>query len=450
MVFRISGPKTRDVVETIFSSDASCSFGQMNRQAIAGRLTLPSKNITCRAWLWVFRAPNSYTGQDVAELHLPSAVPLARLVEQELIGLGLEPAQPGEFTARAYLAGKIDLTEAEGINALVRAENDAQVDAALGLLAGRLTHAIGAIYEQLRQIVSLVEANIDFSEEDIELITLGELRMRIDELIEQTEKVIRIAVDSEALSVLPRVFLVGLPNAGKSSLLNRLTGVDRAICSKLPGTTRDLLTAVWRAGDREVLLVDTAGLGGPAGDELNDRAAHHTRNFLATADLWLIVFDLEADSAVQVDTACAWNLPGSRTIPILNKIDLADRHSADTLTHAIKEHFGEPIRTSALNGQGLARLTAAVFERLSQTSLTLSAQQFALNRRQRHALHRSVSALESARTDLDTLVAGTTEFGIEIVASPLQEALSALAELLGKDATENVLDTIFSQFCIGK
>lgn len=450
MVFRISGPATRSVLDKLFCPDPPHMLEKTRRGAMPGTLTLCGQDVKLRAWVWLFSAPESYTGQDVAEIHVPGSPPLIKMIEQELIEHQLVPAQPGEFTARAYLCGKVDLTEAEGINAMVRAENDAQLQAGLELLKGRLGCALTEMYDELTQLVSLVEANIDFSEEDIELITPDELEQKIGTLGRRIDELLESAIDSETLGVLPRVFLLGPPNAGKSSLLNRLTGMDRAICSSLPGTTRDMLTAVWPARGREVMLVDTAGLDNPTDDELTARAVEHARKYLATADLNVLVFDPTAEPQRQIDRVRAWALAKSKTIAVINKADLPSTSRLDELKHLIENEFARPLLTSALTGAGLVELTDAVFDRLGQSCLTIGCGQLALNRRHRHALHEAQDAMRAASDDLKKIATGTTRFGFEIIAVQLRQSLCPLAELLGKDATENVLDTIFSKFCLGK
>jgi len=449
-VLRISGPRAKRTVEELFRPDELGGLDHSGRGASPGALHLGNTGLTVRAWIWVFDAPTSYTGQDLVEIHIPSSGPLIRLIEQELMRLGLESAQPGEFTARAFLLGKLELTQAEAINALVRSENDAQLNAALNLLQGRLHHWLIDIHERLVELVSLVEANIDFSEEDIELISTDDLEERIRQLGVQLEAILEQAVDADTLETLPRVFLVGPANAGKSSLLNRLSGLDRAICSQVPGTTRDMLSAVWADGHREVMLVDTAGMYSGEIDQLTAQAVEHTKTYLASGDLYLLVFDLAVDPQVQIELVDSWPLPRAGTLAVLNKADLVGGDRKKEFVGKVSQLFDNAVFTSALTGEGLDELTGRVFDRLDEKCLTFAREQLALNRRQRHALVQSLESLRRVRNDLIKLATGTGEFGFEITAAELQRALGALAELLGKDASENVLDNIFAQFCIGK
>jgi len=446
-IVRISGCRTRDAVARLFVPDDG--DGGFRRSVRPGVLKVEG-DVAVRAWLWTFPGPDSYTGEDMAEIHVPGSLALVQLIEGRLMREGLEPAERGEFTARAMLLGKLELTQAEAINALVQAENDAQIEAALTLLAGRLHRSLEDAYERLTNLVADVEANIDFSEEEIEQVSLPRAIERIDGLAGELDRLLATAIDAESLSSLPRVFLVGPANAGKSSLLNALTGVDRAICSAIPGTTRDMLTAVWRYESREVQLVDTAGLIAEAADAVTAKAVARTQRFLATADLHLLVFDATDDAERALALLEPLAIDRGRSVAVINKIDLVSPQRIAGFENRLAGRYDRAARTSVRSGEGLDRLAALVFEWLGQSCLSVSAGQFALNRRQRHAIGRARDALAATCGEARTLAAEGGGFGYEIIAAGLHEALRGLSELLGKDATDNVLDNIFSQFCIGK
>jgi len=450
-IVRISGPQVRAVMETLFRPDHPYTLSDLRRGALPGTITLDDATLTIRAWAWVFSAPNSYTGQDMVELHVAGCPAVLRLIDHDLIALGLVPAQRGEFTARAMLLGKIERTQAEAVNALVRADNDVQIQAALAILNGRLNETLNEVYDQLTQLVAAVEANIDFSEDQIEIVSPDQLHDQLCELTARIDRVIENALDAETADDLPRVFLVGPANAGKSSLLNALTGIDRAICSHHPGTTRDMLAAVWRVGDSEVTLVDTAGPVAGDQDALTVRALERTENHLPTADLYLAVFDLSVPVNDQIDWFTSWSIPAARTVAIANKSDLVDHACKEEFAGEIANRFHPPLFTSAITRDGLSRLGTAVVDRLGRHGPNLAQEQLALNRRQRHALYQARQSLSEGCTDMQTMAdASRGQFGYEIIASDLRGALNAVCELLGRDATDNVLDAIFSQFCIGK
>ncbi len=459
-ILRVSGPETFTALEKIFTCEAgTADFRNTPHQALFGTVTF-NGNLNLRVWLWVFPAPRSYTGQDLIELHTLSSPPLLKLIDHELLRLGLTPAKPGEFSARAFLLGKMDLTQAQAVRQLVEAENDAQIQAAMNLLAGAFHQRLEKIYHDLADLSGVLEADIDFSEEQIEILTLDQTIHSIDALRNTIKDILNQAVDTRSLVSLPRVFLVGIANAGKSTLLNRLTGLDRAICSPLPGTTRDILTAVWLHHSKELLLCDSPGLLETPGDDLTQTALRRTEPFLHLADLVILVVDAVQDFQTQLQLFREQNVNLNKTMIALNKTDAVGRLEIEKQLSELEQFEGEMNRrnknsknifpVSARTGEGLSDLTAAVFDRLGNISLTADAHAVALDLRSREILENTLACLHQAHTDALALKNHDSFLGLEILAVDIQQALRTLGSLLGKDITEDVLENIFSKFCIGK
>jgi tRNA modification GTPase len=272
----------------------------------------------------LFRAPRSYTRQDVVELHVPAAPPLLRRVIERLAAAGARPAEPGEFTARAFLLGRIDLAQAEAVAAVIAANADSSLRAAQHMLAGELSGELGAVHDALAELAALVELGIDFSDQDIELIRPAELRERLAGLRSRIESLLAGSGRFEDLDRLPRVAVAGRPNVGKSSLANALLGRRRSIVAETPGTTRDVVAeplTIRRDGAAVTLLLeDRAGLGASA-DPLAAEADAAARRELAEADAVLFVFDA-ADGWTDADAALLSALPPAPTVVVGNKIDL--------------------------------------------------------------------------------------------------------------------------------
>jgi len=443
-ILRLSGPSAIGITKKVFVPDEPCDF---SRGVAAGTLVFP-QDVAIRCQIWILPGPHSYTGQDMVEIHTVSSPPLQHIVNEKLLGLGLTPARPGEFTARAFLLGKMDLTQAQAVGQLVEAQNDAEVQAAMNMLGGDLHRRIESVYRVVSELTIALEANIDFSEEDIEIVSREDLAAKLESIRETIAGILDEAIDIQTIRSIPRVYLVGPANAGKSTLLNRLTGLDRAICSALPGTTRDILTAIWRYRGREVMLCDTPGLLDSAPDMVTLAAIERVKPYVQLADLVVLVLDAQRD--IQTQLQLAGNLPvhKGKAMTVLNKVDLVTGHGkAEGTDHRDGQDF---VPISALTGRNLEKLASVVFERLSNVSLTTAANQVALDLRGREILKNTLACIDLARSDSRALGQEGIILGLETVAVNVQQALRTLGSLLGKDITEDVLDNIFSRFCIGK
>ncbi|MCP4591718.1 MAG: GTP-binding protein [bacterium] len=367
---------------------------------------------------------------------------LERIYEQ-----GARGAEPGEFTARAFFNGALSLDEAESVGALIRARSDAQLRSAHALRNHAPARTAQVWSEQLAEVVALVEADIDFAEEPIEFITPGELIARLKTLRAELDALLCSADSVERFEVLPTVLLVGPANAGKSSLMNALSGVERAICSAVEGTTRDVLTAPLALPAMDCLLADGAGLN-RTDDELLLLAQSMTRETAARVDLLCLVLDISREVPGDVFEILRHH-PEKRAVIAANKTDLL---GADVVGARIKRMVATAsfpvIGTSAISGTGTTELRRAIQAQLGEDRGGAEDRSILLGTRQRNALRAASDALDRAITHSRAI--DSTIERADLIAFDLREALEALAAVCGQVSTEDLLTQVFSRFCIGK
>jgi tRNA modification GTPase len=425
-IVRLSGPESAACVATVFhASDETPNPG--NPFTKGGVLHLPRNlgQIPARLYLWPDR--RSYTRQPAAELHTLGSPPLLEAVVESLCQAGARLAQPGEFTLRAFLAGRLDLTQAEAVLGVIDAHGQAQLDTALAQLAGGLAGPLAALRERLLDLLAQLEAGLDFVEEDIEFITAAQLDAQLAAAANEVQQLAERMNSRRDTTELPRVVLVGAPNAGKSSLLNALAGRDAAIVSDMAGTTRDYVTCRLTAGGQEFLLVDTAGETSAREnlsiDELAQAAASRQQR---EADVTIACSD--AGGAFRVTHAPYIN---DSTIHVWTK---CDQHSPP--------ESAAGIRTSSRTGEGLDDLKLAIAARLRERAADAVVASTAA--RCGESLELAAQSLARARE----LVA--TDAGEELVAAEVRMALDGLGHVAGAVYTDDVLDRVFGRFCIGK
>lgn len=401
--------------------------------------------------LWM-PGPRSYTREDVAELHLVGAEVLLAAALERLLELGARVAQPGEFTRRAFEHGRIDLSRAEGVLELVSASSAAEHRAALALLGGGLEQRLAPLRERLADARALAEAALDFSEDDTGAVPLPELAALVEALRAGLARTLEFEVERVAPPVLPRVLLVGAPNAGKSSLYNALVGAERALVTPIAGTTRDWLAARWSAGGVEVELVDTPGID-EAADGLDRTAQRRARELVATAALCVWAIDAGTESEPRLDAAAqrlarrdaapvawlgAWTKrdalgpPGPREHALARRCETALPGCAGW------------VALSAHRGVGIAELGASVARWLRGSLHADTGVARELSARHRAALERALAELGEVERALQAHAAW------DLAAEHLRRASEALDELSGRTTTEDVLDRIFARFCLGK
>ena len=379
----------------------------------------------------VFRAPRSYTGEDCVEFSGHGGILVTREVLARFLACGAEPAAPGEFTRRAFLNGKLDLTQAEGVMDLISAQTRLSLRAARSQLEGELGRRTTAARDSLLETLAQLEAWIDFPEEDISPQTGAAFRLQVCQVLASVDALLATADQGRVLREGVRTVIFGEPNVGKSSLLNRLLGFERAIVSETAGTTRDTIEETINLHGIPLRLVDTAGVR-EAGDHLEAAGIQRTVRQIEAADLLLEVADASRpppDDGV---------LPASSAVRlrVLNKCDLGEHPAWRGV---------EAVRLSCHTGAGFDTLGERIRELLHFGQVDWGEHAVAINARHQHSLLRARSALQAALELLED-----PHGAPELVAIDLREALDALGEIPGRVDTEDLLGVIFSRFCIGK
>jgi len=420
-LLRVSGPEAVRVCGEIFLAGRPLSEIRP-RTAQFGRIQAGDEMVD-EVLVTVFKAPASYTGEDLVEISCHGGPVVTTRILKLLLEEGARAAEPGEFTQRAFLHGKMDLTQAEAVMDLISAHSELAARAAARQLEGKLGDEVMLLRESITTAVAHLEAYIDFPEEGIEPDTREAMLNRIDELVGKVNELIGTAETGRILREGVRLVIAGAPNAGKSSLLNRLVGYDRAIVTELPGTTRDTVDEFISLRGVPFRIVDTAGLR-EVEDLVETAGIARARAAVADADLVIHLIDASAPAAGEAQLR-------SDEIQVFNKADLAT----------------PPERTLAVScttGEGIDRLVALLLERSETSTLDAAASLGAVNARHKSCLTRTAEALQTASDQL------RDEVEPEFIAIDLHAALNAVSEIVGHTDTEDILGKIFSTFCIGK
>lgn len=439
-IVRMTGPEAFAIADAVFRPAAGGAppSGQASFSTRYGHV-VDGAEVIDEVLLTVMRAPRTYTTQDVVEINCHGgAIPLRRTLER-VLRQGARPADPGEFTKRAFRFGRLDLAQAEAVADLIAAQTEASQRAALGQLNGGLSLRLREFRDRLMELAAHLEASIDFGEDGLSLLTRDALRAGLGGLAEDMRALLASAEGGRALREGVRAVIVGRPNVGKSSLMNALLREDRVIVTPHPGTTRDVVEETVNLGGFPVTLADTAGLREPA-DEVEQAGVSRTRRWMDCADLVFLVLDGSEPLGAE-DRGLLAELPPRRLVVLVNKADLPQHVCA----HDIPLPPGSPlVHVSALTGEGLEALEEAVARLVWGGSAAAETEVVLTNVRHRHAVERALTALHHCLARAD---AGLPD---EILAEDLREALEALGEITGDTTREDVINDIFARFCVGK
>ncbi|MDY0165454.1 MAG: GTPase [Thermoguttaceae bacterium] len=432
-IVRLSGPAAVQCALNVFCSDSGSDATYGARSVVQeGRVLPQGWHTPAPATLLVWPEGRSYTGQAAAELHTFGSPPLVEALLQSLCRSGARLAEPGEFTMRAFLAGRLDLAQAEAVLGVIEAESPGQLDAALRQLAGGLSGPLGALRENLLELLARIEAGFEFVEEDIEVLSPDELAGGLAQAAAELGR-LQKRMEQRTESADPTVVLVGLPNTGKSTLFNALTG-GKALVDAQPGTTRDYLSANIDLGGLRCRLVDTAGRTPEAVLEpLAEAADRLAVRESGAAPATVLCLDVTSPLRPWERQQLA-RRPCSKQLIVLTKCDLPRR----------TDYRGEAIETSAHLGHGLEAVRAALREAIGSVQATASDTVATTAARCRESIDLAATAIRRAE-DI-----ALQQGGEELLAAELRLALDELGKVVGAVYTDDVLDQIFSRFCIGK
>ncbi len=390
------------------------------------------------ALLAIMRAPHSYTREDVVEIQCHGGMLPLRNILDATLSCGARLATPGEFTKRAFSNGRIDLAQAESVIDIIRAKTDAGLQLAVRQLQGTLSAQVGQMRDTLQQLLALIEASIDFSDDDIELISSAQIQRELRDCLNELSRLLATAREGKIVRDGLSLAIVGKPNVGKSSLLNLLLQEERAIVTPIPGTTRDAIEEYINLRGIPIRLIDTAGVR-ETDDHVERIGVERTRRIIEQADMALCLFDrsapLTADDAQFVDLVA-----DKDKLVILNKVDLP----AQWTTAELLDRFSTPaptIELSITRHIGVDALKQAIIERVLDVPLESVA---VTNARHKQALTSAQASLRHAEQSAQA------EMSPEFIAVDLRDALRHLGDITGETTTEDILERIFSTFCIGK
>lgn len=434
-VLRVSGPDSANLATALLGALPS------PRQATHADYRAKDGRILDDVLATYFKGPHSYTGEDALEISCHGNPLIAQSLLEDLLARGCRAAEPGEFTRRAYLNGRLDLSQAEAVMDLIHARSERALAAANQQLRGSLGRHLETLVDGLLHVLARVEAYIDFPEEDLPAEDRALLATSLEDVLRGTSRLLATSHYGTLLREGVKTVIVGEPNAGKSSLLNRLVGRERALVSELPGTTRDFLEERVMIGSHCVRLIDTAGLN-ERPEALERKGMEKAIECVETADILLVVVDatLPFPCLPALVQARAGSIP---TLVVLNKVDLV---GSTAMKAVVPAAFAEaPCHAiSAQTGEGIDAMTHALLGKVERLGGEQGEEVIAINARHADALRRAEESLVEGRRKL------REQEPIELLASDLRAALDALGEIGGRIDNERMLDRLFATFCIGK
>ena len=441
-IVRLSGPHATEIAGKLVQMRAPMEHARARLADVPDPETGEKLDEAIVTW---FARPQSYTGEDLVEIAAHGSPVVLEMVVRLALRAGARLARPGEFTERAFLAGRMDLTEAEAVRDLIEAQTLYQARVAAEQMGGALSRRVHPAKEKLVELIALLEAGIDFAEDDVEVTPDAEIVTFVDTVAQQLRSLAKSWEHGRMVHAGLRLAIVGRPNVGKSSLFNRLLERERAIVTAQPGTTRDLVTERMSLGGIPLELVDTAGLR-EASEEAEAIGVRKSREVLADADLVLVVLDGSVPVRDDEREVIA-SLAGRRALVAANKCDLPANGAEDEATLEAPRREMEPavgmVRTSALTGEGVQSLRDALAEMVrnpggeSESGILTSLRHF-------EAVRGALEALEATRQAIAERIPH------EMLLLHLYAALRQLDSLTGETTTEDLLNRIFSSFCIGK
>ena len=432
-IVRLSGTTATSIAKRLFHPPGNQVWE--SHRILYGYIHHPdTQAIVDEALLLLMESPRSYTREDVVEFHCHGGIMAVQQVLQLCISQGARLAAPGEFTLRAFLNGRLDLSQAEGIADLVGAQSPQAAQAALAGMRGKLTDVIRHCRSRCLDVLAEVEARIDFAD-DLPPLDEDRVKVQLEAILEELNQVLSTAHQGELLRTGLKVAIVGQPNVGKSSLLNAWSRCDRAIVTALPGTTRDVVESQLVVGGIPIQVLDTAGIR-DATDEVEQMGIKRSQTAAQDADVVLLTIDSTV-GWTKIEANLHRIIEHKPHIIVLNKVDLGPPVSLPDIEVPV-------VKTAAARGQGIQALENAILNIVNRDHVTAANLDVAINQRQTAALLRAQSSLQQVQTTIDAALP------LDFWTIDLRDVIRTLGEVTGEEITESMLDEIFSRFCIGK
>lgn len=435
-IVRLSGPRALEIALPLLKLRGEVEHA---RARFAQVVDPETRSKLDEAVITYFAGPNSYTGEDIVEIAAHGSPVILDLLVRESLAGGARLAQPGEFTERAFLSGRIDLTQAEAVRDLIESQTLYQARVAAQQMGGSLSRRIKPIKQSLVELIAVLEAGIDFAEDDVDVVPDAQVVARIEAIASLLEELAHTFEQGRIVHSGLALAIVGRPNVGKSSLFNRLVERERAIVTAMPGTTRDLVTETVAIGGIPIELVDTAGLR-EAMDEAESIGIQKSREALADADLVIVVLDSSTEARSD-DEELISSVEGRRALVVRNKSDLDSKTSRTQIS--IRNGAPRMVRTSAVTGEGIEDLRSAILELIRGSGADVE-DGMLTSMRHHQAVTSAWEGLKAARK------AVSWKMPHEMVLLDLYGGLRQLDLLTGETTPDDVLNLIFATFCIGK
>lgn len=431
-IIRVSGPEAIKIVSKIFSNK---KFYNAPSHTIHYGYIMDGNEKVDEVLVTIMRAPKTFTKEDVVEINAHGGIMTTDKILEILLVNGCRLAEPGEFTKRAFLNGRIDLTEAEGVMNLINSKTDISRKIALNQVGGKVSNMISKLRDELAGIISNIEVNIDYPEyEDIEEMTIDKINSNLNELEEKIDKILKESKNGEVLTNGIKTVIVGKPNVGKSSLLNRLIGEDKAIVTDIQGTTRDSVEATFRIDNLILNLIDTAGIR-KTDDVVESLGVDKSLKLIDEADLILFVVNynekLSHDDLVILD-----KLKGKNYITIVNKTDLEKKIDDDKLSNVVY--------VSALKDENIDEIGNKIKKLFNLEKIETADLTYLTSARSQAILRKVLDSVKAVRKGIEE------KYPIDMVEIDLKDIWNLLGEIIGESYDEELLDQLFSRFCVGK
>lgn len=441
-IIRISGTKSIDIADRLFKSKANRTLSECeNRKMNYGHIIDPqTEKIVDEVLIVKMLAPHTYTTEDIVEINCHGGTISVRKILQLVLREGAVLAEAGEFTKRAFLNGRIDLTQAEAVMDLISAKTESVFDVSIKQLNGQLSKEINDIKEHIFSMLAHIQVSIDYPEDDIDEVTFEELEVDGEKAYTKIKQLLSSVDTGKILRDGLKTVILGKPNVGKSSLMNAVLREERAIVTEIPGTTRDIIEEYVNIHGIPLKIVDTAGIR-ETDDIVEKIGVNKAKNLIAGADLIIAVFD-KSEALSDEDLEIIELINEKQSIVLLNKTDLPAAFEISDISDKIKHD--NIFEISALNNQGLDKLENTLKDMFFEGSINIKQDTIVTNVRHKIQLEKAIKNIEDA---LESIRAGVTVDCIEV---DLKDAWSNLGEISGDTVKEDIIDKIFKEFCVGK